>query len=67
MQTDAYYRHGWLSNGRRLLGGIAEILVSPATGLVRVTNFTIGAECGKIINPRQLDRCMEGRCRHGHR
>jgi CO/xanthine dehydrogenase Mo-binding subunit len=40
--------------------GIAEVLVTPATGLVRVTNFTIGGECGKIINPRQLDRCMKG-------
>lgn len=40
--------------------GIAEVLVTPATGLVQVTKFTIGVECGKIINPRQLDRCMKG-------
>jgi CO/xanthine dehydrogenase Mo-binding subunit len=40
--------------------GIAEITVIPATGLVQVTKFTIGVECGKIINPRQLDRCMHG-------
>jgi nicotinate dehydrogenase subunit B len=40
--------------------GIAEVTVIPATGVVRVTNFTIGVECGKIINPRQLDRCMRG-------
>jgi CO/xanthine dehydrogenase Mo-binding subunit len=26
---------------------------------VKVTKFTIGAEPGKIINPRQLDRCMK--------
>jgi CO/xanthine dehydrogenase Mo-binding subunit len=38
--------------------GIAEIAVVPATGAVQVTKFTIGADCGKIINPRQLDRCM---------
>ena len=25
-----------------------------------MTKFTIGVECGKIINPRQLDRCMKG-------
>jgi nicotinate dehydrogenase subunit B len=40
--------------------GIAEIAVTPATGVVAVTKFTIGVECGKIINPRQLDRCMKG-------
>ena len=39
--------------------GIAEVAVIPATGKVQVTKFTIGAECGKIINPRQLDRCMK--------
>lgn len=40
--------------------GIAEVVVVPATGAVQVTKFTIGVECGKIINPRQLDRCMHG-------
>jgi nicotinate dehydrogenase subunit B len=40
--------------------GIAEVAVTPATGVVRVTKFTIGVECGKVINPRQLDRCMKG-------
>ncbi len=39
--------------------GIAEVLVTPDTGVVQVTKFTIGAECGKIINPRQLTRCMK--------
>jgi CO/xanthine dehydrogenase Mo-binding subunit len=39
--------------------GIAEVAVTPATGAVQVTKFTIGLECGKIINPRQLDRCMK--------
>jgi CO/xanthine dehydrogenase Mo-binding subunit len=39
--------------------GIAEISVVPATGVVKVSKFTIGAEPGKIINPRQLDRCMK--------
>jgi len=39
--------------------GIAEISVVPSTGLVKVSKFTIGAEPGKIINPRQLDRCMK--------
>jgi nicotinate dehydrogenase subunit B len=39
--------------------GIAEVSVTPATGAIRVTRFTIGADPGKIINPRQLDRCMK--------
>ncbi len=39
---------------------VAEVAVSPATGSVEVTKFTIGVDCGKVINPRQLDRCMKG-------
>jgi CO/xanthine dehydrogenase Mo-binding subunit len=39
--------------------GIAEISVVPNSGQVQVTKFTIGGEPGKIINPRQLDRCMK--------
>jgi CO/xanthine dehydrogenase Mo-binding subunit len=39
--------------------GIAEVSVTPSSGVVRVTRFTIGVDCGKIINPRQLDRCMK--------
>jgi nicotinate dehydrogenase subunit B len=39
--------------------GIAEISVLPSSGQVQVTKFTIGGEPGKIINPRQLDRCMK--------
>lgn len=38
--------------------GIAEIEVIPETGIVRVTKFTLGAEVGKVINPRQLNRVM---------
>jgi CO/xanthine dehydrogenase Mo-binding subunit len=39
--------------------GIAEVRVTPTTGQVQVTKFTIGCEPGKIINPRQLERCMK--------
>jgi nicotinate dehydrogenase subunit B len=39
--------------------GIAEVEVTPATGSVKVTKFTIGADPGKVMNPRQLDRCMK--------
>lgn len=40
--------------------GIAEISLVPSTGVIQVTKFTIGCEPGKVINPRQLDRCMKG-------
>jgi nicotinate dehydrogenase subunit B len=39
--------------------GIAEVAIVPSSGAVQVTKFTIGVEPGKIINPRQLDRCMK--------
>jgi nicotinate dehydrogenase subunit B len=39
--------------------GIAEVAVVPANGKLQVTKFTIGVDPGKIINPRQLDRCMK--------
>ena len=39
--------------------GIAEVSVVPSSSEVKVTKFIIGAEPGKIINPRQLDRCMK--------
>ena len=39
--------------------GIAHVAVVPATGVVKVTHFTIAVDCGKVINPRQLDRCMK--------
>jgi nicotinate dehydrogenase subunit B len=39
--------------------GIAEIAITPATGAITVTKFTIGAEVGKVINPRQLNLCMK--------
>jgi CO/xanthine dehydrogenase Mo-binding subunit len=39
--------------------GIAEVSVVPSSGELKVTKFTIGGEPGKIINSRQLDRCMK--------
>ena len=39
--------------------GIAEVSLTPATGALQVTKFTIGCEPGKIINPRQLERCIK--------
>lgn len=40
--------------------GIAEVEVTPSSGVVKVSKFTIGVDPGKVINPRQLDRCMKG-------
>jgi nicotinate dehydrogenase subunit B len=39
--------------------GIAEVDVTPSTGIVKVTRFTIGADPGKVLNPRQLGLCMK--------
>jgi nicotinate dehydrogenase subunit B len=39
--------------------GIAEVSLTPSTGTLQVTKFTIGVDPGKVINPRQLDRCMK--------
>jgi CO/xanthine dehydrogenase Mo-binding subunit len=47
-----------LGRNNAFWAGIAEVSVVPATGVVQVTRFTIGLDCGKVINPRQLDRCM---------
>lgn len=40
--------------------GIAEIEVTPSTGAIRVTTFTIGVDVGKVINPRHLKSVMMG-------
>ena len=40
--------------------GIAEVAVTPGTGVVKVTRFTLGVDPGKIINPRHLARNMQG-------
>jgi CO/xanthine dehydrogenase Mo-binding subunit len=40
--------------------GIAEIDVTLSTGEVKVTNFTVGVELGKIINPRHLRAIIQG-------
>ncbi len=39
--------------------GIAEVEVTPSTGIVKVTKFTIGVDPGKVLNPRQLGLCMK--------
>ena len=39
--------------------GIAEVEVTPSTGIIKVTKFTIGADPGKVLNPRQLGLCMK--------
>jgi CO/xanthine dehydrogenase Mo-binding subunit len=39
--------------------GIAELQLTLPTGEVKVSKFTIGVDPGKVINPRQLERCMK--------
>ena len=39
---------------------IAEVEVTPSTGVVKVTHFTLGVDPGKIINPRHLKSNAEG-------
>ncbi|MBM3777839.1 MAG: xanthine dehydrogenase family protein molybdopterin-binding subunit [Acidimicrobiia bacterium] len=39
---------------------IAEVTVAPDTGEVRVTRFTVGLDCGKVMNPRQLRLTVQG-------
>jgi CO/xanthine dehydrogenase Mo-binding subunit len=60
--TDAQQLHGrgmcLMVRQNSCWAGIAEIIVTPSTGVIQVTKFTIGADPGKIINPRQLERCM---------
>lgn len=40
--------------------GIADIEVSPGSGRIQVTKFTVAVELGKVINPRQLDLIIRG-------
>ena len=40
--------------------GIAQVRVDGKTGAIRIERFTIAADVGKVINPRQLERCMKG-------
>jgi CO/xanthine dehydrogenase Mo-binding subunit len=39
---------------------IAEVEVTPSTGVVKVTHFTLGIDPGKVINPRHLKLIAEG-------
>jgi CO/xanthine dehydrogenase Mo-binding subunit len=39
---------------------IADIEVVPSTGVVRVTQLTIGVDVGKVMNPRHLTSMLQG-------
>jgi CO/xanthine dehydrogenase Mo-binding subunit len=39
---------------------IAEVEVVPTTGVVRVTQLTIGVDVGKVMNPRHLTSMLQG-------
>jgi CO/xanthine dehydrogenase Mo-binding subunit len=40
--------------------GIAEIEVTPSTGAITVTKFTLGVDAGKVINPKRLEQIAGG-------
>jgi len=40
--------------------GIAEIAVTPSTGVIKVTRFTLGVDAGKVINPKRLELIAGG-------
>jgi CO/xanthine dehydrogenase Mo-binding subunit len=40
--------------------GIAEIEVTPSTGVITVTKFTLGVDAGKVINPKRLELVAGG-------
>ena len=39
---------------------VSEIEVNPTTGRIWVRKFTVGHDCGLIVNPRQLHNVIEG-------
>jgi nicotinate dehydrogenase subunit B len=44
---------------------ISEIEVNPKTGRIWVRKFTVGHDCGIIVNPRQLHNVIEGALMQG--
>ena len=43
-----------------LVAVISEIEVNPKTGRIWVRKFTVGHDCGIVVNPRQLHNVIEG-------
>lgn len=44
---------------------VAEVEVDPETGLVRLTNYVVVHDCGRIINPQGVDGQVLGGVAHG--
>ena len=40
--------------------GVAEVEVTPSTGKIQVTKFTLGVDAGKVINPKRLELIAGG-------
>lgn len=51
-------------NGSRV-AIVAEVEVNRRTGRVWARKFTVGHDCGQIINPRDLQECIEGNILQG--
>ncbi len=45
---------------RTYVAAVAEVEVTPATGVIRVTKFFVAHDCGQIINPDGLKNQIEG-------
>jgi nicotinate dehydrogenase subunit B len=39
---------------------VAEVAVTPSTGVVRLVNLTVGVDVGKVLNPRHLTSMLQG-------
>ena len=45
---------------RTYVAAVAEVEVTPATGVIRVTRFVVAHDCGQIINPDGLKNQIDG-------
>jgi carbon-monoxide dehydrogenase large subunit len=44
---------------------LAEVEVDPETGMVRITRYIVGHDCGRLINPLLVDGQVRGGVAHG--
>ena len=51
---------GVISRSGAPWAAVAEVEVTPSTGVVRLTALTVGVDVGKVINPRHLRSNIEG-------
>ncbi|HVB47585.1 MAG TPA: xanthine dehydrogenase family protein molybdopterin-binding subunit [Burkholderiales bacterium] len=65
-RTDDYggfaARHGDVASARSMLGGVqfAQVAVDTETGIVRVERVVAAHDCGRPLNPRQIESQVQG-------